>query len=213
VTRRRAAAALRREDGTTLVEVLVTAALAVATLLAVLMIADLMVSQSAAGRDKTGGEEAARKGIATLVSDARDAPPATGTTTPFVVTAPHDLILAARPASGSGPAWVRYCVGGTDGSGTATSPGALRIGTLTGAFVDPGSSCPAAGTGGWTYTTVITGGVRNPGSLFTYDVQQAIAGGRYDATKVGAVTITLTVDAGQNRTTSLVSAVAPRNRS
>lgn len=192
------------EDGFTLIELLVATVLAVLVLGAILTLSDVVGNRSVANGRVTDAEDTARAEIDRLVRTIRDAPPVNaaapaGSITPIAVARQRSLIVASADPVGS---WVRYC---TDGV-------ALRRGRLTGALIDPGTSCPAAAAGGWIYSTIFAEGVLNPDSMFSYDSCPGVATLPCTASTVRSIGVTVRVSVGQSRSIRLSAAVTPRNR-
>lgn len=199
---------LHGDGGFTTLELLLASVLSIAVLGAVFTLSDLVGNRSVANSSVTQAEDTLRIQMDQLVRTVRDAPPAGATTSPLVLARSHDFIVASSQVTNG---WVRYCVGGADGTGTGT--GALRIGRMTGAFVDPGVSCPAGVSGAWSYQTVIASGLRNPDSLFAYDAcpNLAVAGCTVASVRSIGVLMDVAVTSGRGNI-RLNGAVTMRNR-
>ncbi len=201
---------LRDERGMTLVEQLITMTISIVVLFSVLQVADVFTAGSAASNKRTDAEDRMRGEMGVFVRTLREAPPvnaaaATGSITPIIAARAADIVFRSpREATG----WLRYCTGPAPGS--ATGNGALRVGTLSGTYVDPGTSCPDGVSGAWTYGTVATG-LQETESLFAYDVCPNVATVACDPATVGTVTMRIAMEHGVGRVLRLTSAVTPRN--
>jgi type II secretory pathway pseudopilin PulG len=200
---------LHDERGMTLVEQLITMTISIVVLFSVLQVADAFSSGSAASNKRTDAEDRMRTEMGTFVRNLRQAPPvnaaaAAGSITPLIATRAGDIIFRSpREATG----WIRYCTGPAAGSTTGT---ALRVGTLSGTYVDPGTSCPDGISGAWTYGTVATG-LRETESLFAYDACPDVATVACAPATVGTITMRIAMEHGEGRILRLTSSVTPRN--
>lgn len=196
-------ARLQREDGHTLVELLVVMALAPLVLGVVLLIGQLFTT-GAIGVDKlTQIEDDSRTQMSRIVRLVRDAPQRAAATSPIAIARTHDFIFAGTSSTGA-PIWVRICTGGSSNQ-------TLRMATMartTASPSDPGASCPAGVSGGWTYGTLVPDGLLNPNSLVSYTC--AGTGGCTTA-KINRLTLRLERRAHGTRSVVLTSAVTPRN--
>lgn len=193
----------RGEAGFTLVEMLVTTAIALVIMLATLTAFDVFGTVGARNSSLTQGQDRARSRLGEMTKIIRGARPVAGTTTAAIQTAAaNDLVMSTIDWPGEGATTsaahiVRYCVD------TATRTlyfDALR--TPASGTADPGAACPSTATG-WTHTAVVSGAVANTAALplFRYDSATASA--------VRAVAMDLRVDAGTSsspKTTALRSA-------
>ena len=199
---------LRAEDGITLVEQMIVMVISLVVLFAVLQTADTFTSSSAANSRLTDAEDRMRAELGNIVSVLREAPPvnaaaAVGDITPIAVARTHDLIFR-DPETATG--WIRYCTGP---SADVAGDVALRRGRMTGTFTDPGASCPAGSSGGWTYGDVLRSGVREETALFTYSGCASTTS--CAATAVDTVMTTIAIEHTAGRILRLTSAVTPRN--
>ena len=201
---------LRDERGMTLVEQLITMTISIVVLFSVLQVADVFTAGSAASNKRTEAEDRMRGEMGRFVRDLREAPPvntgaAPGSITPIIAARAGDIVFRSpREATG----WIRYCTGPAPGA--TTGNGALRVGTLSGTYVDPGTSCPDGVSGAWTYGTVATGLQEAP-SLFAYDACPNVATVVCDPATVATVTMRIAMEHGVGRVLRLTSAVTPRN--
>ncbi|HEX6390157.1 MAG TPA: hypothetical protein VFZ89_11930 [Solirubrobacteraceae bacterium] len=196
-------ARLADERGFTLAEQLVAMTVAVLVLGVVLLISQLFTTNAHTSGKLTQIEDESRRVMTQLVRAVRDAPTPTGARSPIAVVRSGDLIFAGRSAAGA-DIWLRYCVGGTNNDTLVRGETPRLSATLT----DPGTVCPTASTGGWTYGKVFTprqshGGLVSA-SLFTCDPSCT-------ANPVRSVAVRLERRAPGNRTGVLTSAVSPRN--
>ncbi|MCW3040657.1 MAG: hypothetical protein JWM31_2562 [Solirubrobacterales bacterium] len=200
-------AGAQTEAGFTTIELLLASVLAIVVLGAIYTLSVAVGSQSVASSGLTQTEDTARIEMDTMVRTIRDAPRAGGTSTPLVVARAHDLIVASNTAATS---WTRICLGSDPG--TAAGTNALRIGTMSGAFADPGSSCPSGVAGTWTYRTLFSTGVLSGDSLFSFDACPNITTTTCNVSLVHSIGIVLDVQTNTGvRHLRLNSAVSMRN--
>jgi len=199
----RVRAALRREDGHTLIELLVTMTLAVLVLGVVLLIGQLFTTHSGSVNKLTQVEDDSRSQMSRMVRLIRDAPQRATATNPIAIARTHDLIIAGTSSAGA-PIWVRFCTSGASNQ-------ILRLGTMTRTTTsptDPGAACPAGVSGGWTYGTLVSSGLLTPDSLFTY---VCAGSGGCTTAKINQLTVRLERSTQSTRSVVLTSAVSPRN--
>lgn len=159
------------ERGFTLIEVLVTMAVGIVVLFAILGAFDVF-SRSAAVTDRaTAAQDAARATVRNLVIVMRQGRVASGQTTPIPVGTPtrSDLVIAAYVGSATSPTpgalagWVRYC------AATTGSQSSLVVGVRVGdAHLAPGPCAAGDTTNGWYHAVVLNGTLQAPGRLFDY---------------------------------------------
>jgi prepilin-type N-terminal cleavage/methylation domain-containing protein len=159
--------AARRDDGLTLVELLVTMALASVVLFAILGASDILGSSTQDTGRVTDSQEVGRQVVRRITNDTRQAyTPATGAATPIVSITRSQLVFAAAIASSTGGesnGWISYC---------ADSAGSLFRGQLAaGSYVAP-TGC-GANTSGWTFTRLVDRRVVSPTTLFSYTADAA----------------------------------------
>jgi type II secretory pathway component PulJ len=168
--RRRARTAGRRASaGFTLIEVVLTAAAMMISLLAGLSAFDAFGHSSSENTRLTAQQDAARTAIDRVVRDLRNAAPTSATATAIQRNGAYDLVfLTDRPgygtASGSSRL-VRYCV-----EATSAATGRLRVQVASaGQTALPATACPDAGWG--TSGTIVEDVVNLAQStpLWTYD--------------------------------------------
>lgn len=192
---------LRGQDGFTLIETVLVMVIGVFVLGATLVVAEGFFQSSAVADRRTDDQDRLRRQVDTMVAAIRDAPPATGTTSPVLKAAANDLVVTTG-TNGAVSGYKRWCVTG----------GTLRYGVLSSAtYVDPGSSCTGAASGGWTYSIVSTA-TNASASLFSYTGCTPGAGYCATPATVGTIGIEVVrVESKDSRTTRLQSAVTPRN--
>lgn len=201
---------LHDERGMSLVELLITMTISIVILFSVLQVADVFSAGSTASNKRTDAEDRMRTEMGTFVRNLRQAPPvnaaaAPGSITPLIAARSGDIVFRSpREATG----WIRYCTGPAPGS--TTGSGALRVGTLSGTYVDPGTSCPDGVSGAWNYGTIATG-LAETQSLFAYDACPDVATVACAPATVGAITMRIAMEHGEGRVLRLTSAVTPRN--
>lgn len=198
---------LRHEDGGfTMIELVVAMALAIGALIAILNFGDAFTSQASNANKLVQAEDDSRRIMTEMVRRVRDAPLPAGATapaTPFVRIGAHDIVVSGTTFAGT-PGWIRYCTGtGSDGA----VDGALRIGTLAGAYVDPGTPCTGAPASGWTYGTLVASGVLGAGTLFQFTCPTTCT-----PQNVTSMAVRLQRSTNGGRSIVLRSAVTPRNR-
>lgn len=164
-------ARLRREDGMTLVEMLVSMTVTLLVLSAVLVIFEGFERGAKANERLTEAQDAARRGMATVVSSLRNAgAPTTSLAQPVTVarSQPDDLVVLStdwpgESRQGTGVHRLRFCL----------NPARDTLwfeGRRAGASgpTDPGSACPG-NQAGWERREIVTG-VANTAAqpVFTY---------------------------------------------
>lgn len=166
--RRRACA---DERGFTLVELLVTMAVGMMVLIAILGAFEIFARSAVVTDKTTAAQDAARVAVRNLVTVMRQGRVATGQTTPIPTGTPtrSDLVVAAYVASATNPTpgalagWVRYC------ASTTGSPSSLVVGVRVGdAYAAPGPCSATDTTNGWRHAVVLQGTLQAPGRLFDY---------------------------------------------
>jgi Tfp pilus assembly protein PilW len=169
------------EDGFSLIELIVTMAVAMIVLFAVLQSADVFAKTPTTANDRTEAQDAARVTVRQLVQSLRQARLPTGASTPVVRvttgTTP-EVVFASRSAAGA-DTWSRVCVS-ADGR-------SLVAGTLANpTYAAPSTSCSAGDTtGGWAYSTLAANVLRDPATALTFDSASCV-GGRQVAGTTGA---------------------------
>ncbi|WP_320672666.1 PulJ/GspJ family protein [Patulibacter defluvii] len=152
---------LRRDEGLTLVEMLVTMALAGVVLFAILGASDILGSSTQDASRVSDSQELSRQVVRRITNDARQAyTPTAGAATPIASVARNQLVFAAAIRSGSSesPGWIAYC---------ADANGSLYRGQLVaGGYVAP-TAC-GTNAGGWTFARLIDRRVVSPSTLFSY---------------------------------------------
>jgi prepilin-type N-terminal cleavage/methylation domain-containing protein len=175
------AVSARDEDGFTLIELVVTMAVAMIVLFAVLQSADVFATSTKTANDRTEAQDTARATVRQLVQSLRQARLPSGASTPIVRvstgTTP-EVVFASRSTAGA-DTWSRVCVS-ADGR-------SLNSGTLaTPTYSAPSTSCSAADTaGGWSYGTLAANVLRDPSTVLTFDSASCV-GGRQVAGTTGA---------------------------
>ncbi|MGX6447147.1 PilW family protein [Patulibacter sp. S7RM1-6] len=210
------------DGGFTLVELLVTMALATVVLLALLGGFEAFTRTTKKTTGLAVSQESARATLREMASVLRESRLPDGESTPIAHTdtaSGGDLVAASFVPDASGarvPGFIRYCVSADRRSllvgtrvaaswGAAGSPGACARSTAT----DPAA--------GWTYRAAIDDGLRGEDSVFTYDVGTCPdgTGGVSAACPVRSIGIrlTLTEDRHDDAGITLSSAVSLRNAS
>ena len=162
--------ALRDERGFTMVEILVTMAVAIVVLFAILGASEIFGTSVSTIDSAAGAQDSARTTVRTMVATMRQARFAPGQTSPIPAAwspSRSDLTFAAHipTTSGTGtqPGWVHYC---TITSGTQSS---LVMGVRSGdAYQAPGACSPTDTTNGWTHSLVLDRTLQDPGKLFDF---------------------------------------------
>ena len=209
------------ERGTTLTEVVVSAAVGVVVLLAILGALDVFRSTTEATARAPISQETARATLRTLVDDLRPARVPAGEVTPVDHTSTStgtDLIVAVwlpTPGGASQPGWLRYCV--TE-SGRSLVVGQRHVAAWPGAPPTCAPTATSDAAAGWVQRMIVDGDLV-PGSrpfAFTSDACFGTTGTcPPPPTAVRAVTIRLRLDArgagGVGRTIDQTGTVGLRN--
>lgn len=225
MTRRRqtTSAALRGDDGVTLVELLVTMTVATIVLLAILDAADVFSATADTATRRSVSQEQLRSTMRDMTDTLRQARRPEGESSPLAHTdtsRPDDLIAAVflPTAAGPRPGWVRYCRS-ADGRSLLTG---RRLADAYAAAGDPGACAPSATTdlaAGWSSGATIDGALPVGGRLFDFSSDTC-----FGATPSGCVPVpddvrtvgihlAATRRGGAGRTLELSDAVSLRNRS
>jgi prepilin-type N-terminal cleavage/methylation domain-containing protein len=210
------------ERGFSLIELLVTMAVSIVVLFAILGAFEVFSTSAAVADKTTAAQDAARANVRNLVIVMRQGRVATGQTTPIPIgtLTRGDLVVAAYVASatsavpGALPGWVRYC------AATAGSQSSLIVGVRVGdTYKAPGACSASDTTEGWSHAVVLNGTLQNPTRLFDYTTS-ACTGGTCplpagpDVQSVG-IRLAVGTKPGANETFNSVvrDAVSFRNRS
>lgn len=171
------------QDGLTLVEVLLAAALMIVVLMAVLGTADMFGARTRAGAELTADGERSRQAVERITRDLRSAS-AGGQAAALLRGGPSDLVLVTDAAAEAPGQWrgVRYCWDGADLVRQVSGAGAVTL---------PATGCPDAAWG--TVERIVP----------------ATAGPPFTVTGTDPVTVSVALGAGGSP--PLRSAVALRN--
>lgn len=162
--------ALRDERGFTLVEVMVTVALSMVVLFAILGAAEIFGKSATTLDRSTAAQDSARTTMRKMVATMRQARFAPGQLSPVPsawAASRSDLTFAAYVPSADGTTttagWVRYCAAT---SGTQSS---LIAGVRTGdAYAAPGACSATDTTNGWQYSVMLDRTLQGPTQLFDF---------------------------------------------
>lgn len=159
------------EAGFTLVEMLVTMAVGLMVLFAILGAFEVFTRSAVVTDRATAAQDAARASVRNLVFVMRQGRVAGGQTTPIPsgTQSRGDLVVAAYVASatsaspGALKGWVRYC------AATSGAQSSLVVGVRVGdTHLAPGPCSAGDTTNGWYHAVVLNGTLQNPQALFDY---------------------------------------------
>jgi Tfp pilus assembly protein PilW len=224
VSRRRTALrALRRDDGVTLVELLVTMAVGMIVLIAILNAADVFGSTANTATRRSVSQEELRATMRSLTDTMRQARRPATERSPLAhtdTTRDGDLVAAVYLPTPAGPrpGWVRYCRS-ADGRSLLTGQ---RLADAWADAGDPGACAPTATADqatGWVYAVTIDGGLASANPIFDFSSDACFgatpSGCRPAADDVRTVGVRLAVTRTDRpgATLALSGAVSLRNRS
>lgn len=211
----------RDDRGLTLVELLVTMTLALVVLLGVLSAGDALLSGTSKVDRRADVQDQARRALADVIGQLRDARPIAGTSSPLVTGTPlpsrSSIVFSARLANGDAPGtvtgWVRVCATATTGRA------AVLIGRrLDASYADPGS-CDATNTvNGWSYGRLLVRDITDGGRLFDFASDSCVGASctpssAVTAAAVRTIGVNLSIDPGHGNTVyTLRGAATIRNR-
>ncbi len=165
-------AVARDERGASLVELVVTMAIATVVLIAIFSGIDAFTKAAKTADNEARAQDDARRTIDQIVHQLRQARVAAGQTSPIPTgwtISRSDLVVATYVTSatnatpGSTKGWVRYC---TSTVGTSVS---LIAGVRAGdTYAAPGACAAGDTTNGWTQIKLINGTLQGASTLFDY---------------------------------------------
>lgn len=191
----------RDDEGFTLIELVVTMALAVGVLLVVLQGFDLFSRSADTATRSTQAQNDARTAVDTMVTTLRQAridPTSTPAVTPVATTptATDVTISAWGGTTGDTKGYARFCTTGT-GSGTTLQRGWVS----TTATAPPASTCGVAANG-WSYGVLVGGTLQTTQPVFTFQCGATACASYAAATAATAVGIRVAVGTGSTGSTS-----------
>lgn len=162
----RVRATLADEGGFTLIEVLVTIAISMVVLSAILGASEIFARSASVTDKTTAAQDAARATVRSMVHELRQARQLSTATTPIGGTPTRtDLVVATYVTSSAGAevaGWVRYCA-------TADAHPSLVMGTReVDAYAAPGTCSASDTTNGWKHSVMLQGTLQDAAKLFDY---------------------------------------------